>query len=542
VNNEWSARLRKWLPTAILVLTIIFVAAVRLRIADTPLERDEGEFAYAGQLIRQGHIPYNYLYNIKLPGTYAAYAAIMTFFGETPVGIHLGLLLVNVASIVLIYLLGKKLADATAGAIAAVFFALLTLDPGLYGFAAHATHFVVLFALGGFYFLLRAIETERRLNALFSGICMGISFVCKQPGMAFGVMAFGFFVWLAARRGKPALRMYYAIGWLAPYAAVCVVMWIGGTFDLFWLWTVNYAAAHSRPVSDMLPWLHSAWQAAPPRLQLVALALFIAVIFVSMQRGIFLWKRIFLLAIALSGGTAVTAGFYYYLHYFIMLIPAVALVLSITVTEFSNRLRTSAPGTWLPAVPIIGLAIWALVFVELLRDYLFVNSPDTIVATRYVGNPFVQTRKIGEYLRSHSQPNARIAVLESEPEIFVYAHRSSSTGYIYAYDMTAPGPARFEIEQNFKRALIASDPDYVVFVCAPFAWTPQDAAGLALADWCYAFANAHYTRVAIADGLTPTFQDTIYKWDAEALNYKRCFPQFIEVYRRNDARAVTNKQ
>src|SRR5690349_4833439 len=90
---------RTWI---FLAVTILFVTAVRLRILDTPLERDEGEYAYAGQLMLQGVPPYKLAYNMKLPGTYMAYALIMALFGQSASGIHFGLLLVNVASILLI--------------------------------------------------------------------------------------------------------------------------------------------------------------------------------------------------------------------------------------------------------------------------------------------------------------------------------------------------------------------------------------------------------------------------------------------------------
>jgi len=40
----------------------------------------------------QGIPPYQLAYNMKFPGTYAVYAAIMALFGQTPAGIHLGLL------------------------------------------------------------------------------------------------------------------------------------------------------------------------------------------------------------------------------------------------------------------------------------------------------------------------------------------------------------------------------------------------------------------------------------------------------------------
>ena len=90
--REALRRHRAWLLVA---LAVLFVIIVRVRLRDMPLERDEGEYAYAGQLILQGVPPYKEAYNMKLPGTYAAYAAIMAVFGQSPSGIHLGLTLVN---------------------------------------------------------------------------------------------------------------------------------------------------------------------------------------------------------------------------------------------------------------------------------------------------------------------------------------------------------------------------------------------------------------------------------------------------------------
>src|SRR5713101_1126437 len=79
-------------------LAIGIVALIRIRLLAIPLERDEGEYAYAGQLMLQGIPPYKLAYNMKFPGIYAAYALIMALFGQTPVGIHMGLLLINLAT------------------------------------------------------------------------------------------------------------------------------------------------------------------------------------------------------------------------------------------------------------------------------------------------------------------------------------------------------------------------------------------------------------------------------------------------------------
>ena len=75
-----------------MMAVLLLVAGIRFRLLTIPLERDEGEYAYAGQLMLQGIPPYELAYNMKFPGVYAAYALILAGFGQTPGGIHLGVL------------------------------------------------------------------------------------------------------------------------------------------------------------------------------------------------------------------------------------------------------------------------------------------------------------------------------------------------------------------------------------------------------------------------------------------------------------------
>ena len=107
-NNQrwrWIIQHWDWIVVAIIILS---AAAIRVHLLGVPMERDEGEYAYAGQLILQGIPPYAQVYNMKLPGIYAAYALIMSVFGETRVAIHLGLLFTNAATAFLLFLLGRK--------------------------------------------------------------------------------------------------------------------------------------------------------------------------------------------------------------------------------------------------------------------------------------------------------------------------------------------------------------------------------------------------------------------------------------------------
>src|SRR6266508_6988801 len=165
--QSWFKQRASWL---ILALTILLVLVIRVRLRDMPLERDEGEYAYAGQLMLEGVPPYKLAYNMKFPGTYAAYAVIMAIFGQTIAGIHLGLLLVNLATITLIFFLGRRLFSVPAGVAAATAYAVLCMSPSVLGLAAHAEHFVMLPVLGGRRLLLK--KTDGRCRArLVKPIC-----------------------------------------------------------------------------------------------------------------------------------------------------------------------------------------------------------------------------------------------------------------------------------------------------------------------------------------------------------------------------------
>src|SRR5437764_8753260 len=93
---------------ALLTLILLLTCAIRIHLRNIPLERDEGEYAYAGQLMLQGMPPYKLAYNMKLPGTYAAYALIMAVFGQTGFSIHVGLILVNSVTTVMIHNMGLE--------------------------------------------------------------------------------------------------------------------------------------------------------------------------------------------------------------------------------------------------------------------------------------------------------------------------------------------------------------------------------------------------------------------------------------------------
>ncbi len=119
----WPGPRASWL---IVAAACAGVALIRWRLLDLPLERDEGEYAYFGQLLLQGHPPFDHAYSMKLPGTALAYAGFMALLGQTAAAIRTGLLAVNAGTTALLFLLGRRLLGPLGGLASALAFAALS--------------------------------------------------------------------------------------------------------------------------------------------------------------------------------------------------------------------------------------------------------------------------------------------------------------------------------------------------------------------------------------------------------------------------------
>ena len=122
-----------------LAVAVLGMAAIRVRLLDVPLERDEGEYAYIAGLLLDGIPPYAGAYTMKLPGTPVMYALAMAIFGRTVTGIHVGLLLASGATAVLLFLLARRLLGSVGALAAIIAFACLSVAPKWLGTHAHAS-------------------------------------------------------------------------------------------------------------------------------------------------------------------------------------------------------------------------------------------------------------------------------------------------------------------------------------------------------------------------------------------------------------------
>jgi hypothetical protein len=526
---------RHWL---ILIFIILLFASIRFRLREYPLERDEGEYAYAGQLMLQGTPPYQLAYNMKFPGIYAAYSVILAVFGQSVGGIHCGVLALTAATTFLIYLLGARLFNGLAGVVAGAAYALLSTSPSVLGISGHANHFVVFPALAGLLLLLRALEKGGSWLFILSGVLLGLAILMKQHGIFFLLFAA---LYLLIRelagdstniKALAAKEGFLVFGALAPLVLTISILLALGVFDRFWFWTIVYAYAYASAVSvsegmrvliNVIPGVtgHSAF------LWLIA----------ALGPIFFFWHpRIrssagFALGFLVFSFLAVCPGFFFRPHYFLLLIPAAALSTGLAVSSASQYFKRKA-ALW-GTIPILIFILGFFYSFARQSAFFLVTSPTQACRETYGSEPFPESINIARYLRSHALKGSPIAVLGSEPQIYFYSGLRSATGYIYTYGLMEEHKYALGMQKEMIREIEAARPEYMVYVNIRTSWIPWTRSESLIVTWARQYLDQQYDLKGVVE--IPESGETKYFWDEEAISCQPGSHDFIEIFKRKES-------
>jgi len=507
------------------VAAVLLAVFVRLKFADVPLERDEGEYAYAGQLILHGVPPYTLAYNMKFPGTYYAYAAVMAVFSQSAVGIRLGLLVINAACIAMVGALGRRVGGTLVGGVASASFAILAIDRWAMGPFAHATHFIVVASLAGWLLLDRGLQTGKAWHLLAAGALMGLAITMKQQAVPLAVMA----IILTLPAWRRAALVAAGIG--ATLLLMVLVLAMSGVLGRFWFWTFQYAAAYVSEVPLSMAsavlrmaWLqitHAAgwfWYAAVLGVALLVLTRWPA----STRRSVLAWL--------IGSAAAVVPGFFFRPHYFILLMPVAAILVGIAIASIDRVLARSIGAVGARMIALLIVAGLGLSYVQRDSDYLFRMSGTDLVRSLYAENPFLEAPEIGRYIATHTKPGDRIAVLGSEPQIYFYANRPSATGYIYAYPLMEPQPYARRMAAELRQEVEAARPSYIVLSGVRASWGIRPGSDTSILTWAGEYAQRCYELAGIAD-VNPRGPAQLF-WDAAAVGHLPTSESQVIIYRR----------
>ena len=142
--------------------------------------------------------------------------------------------------------------------------------------------------------------------------------------------------------GKPELSSGKRLGTIAifgtamilPFAVCCLILWRAGVFEKFWFWTVEYAREYASvvPLSESPRFL---WQGSRH-----ALAKGFLLLPFAAAGGLLLWfderlagSRLWVFSFGLASVLSVFPDFYFRKHYFLLMLPGLALLAGTAVSS-----------------------------------------------------------------------------------------------------------------------------------------------------------------------------------------------------------------
>jgi hypothetical protein len=158
-------------------------------------------------------------------------------------------------------------------------------------------------------------------------------------------------------------------------------------------------------------------------------------------------------------------------------------------------------------------------------------SPEEVCRAVYGRNPFVESVEIGRYLKEHTAPDARIAVIGSEPQIYFYAHRHSASGFIYMYDLVQLHRYASQFQRDMIREIEAARPQYLVMVLVSSSWSDWPGADTTLKEWGGRYTRQFYERTGSVY-IYPKHSD--YVWGAASLVERNDTSFIMDVYQRKE--------
>ena len=520
-NSQPGVRPLRYLLPVLTALVLAAVLYVRVRLLNVPLERDEGEFAYMGQLLLKGFPPFMHAYTMKLPGVSMVYAFFMLLFGQSAVGIHLGLLVANLLSTFFVYLLARRVLDRDSALLSCATYALLSVSQSVLGVFAHATHFVVLFSLAGLLLLLRSLDARRSRLLFAAGLCFGVAITMKQHAAFLTLFGLGYYAWRAGRgpnrewKALLSASAFFVSGTVVPYVLLLVWVAAAGKFDEFWFWTVQYAGKYASgntllEAKQALALQFSSLRETQPLLWLFA---GVGAIFLcgKFGRGA---DRSFIFGYLAFSLLSICPGFVFRNHYFVLLLPALSLLAGAVPYATGRLLLLRHAGSYWSILPVLVWMAAASAGMYQERDYLFTLSPPEASRKIYGANPFPEAPQVADYLKRHTAPGDQIAVLGSEPQILFYADRISATGYIYMYGLMEDQPYAERMQMRMIEEIEQARPKYIVYANVAVSWLVRGTSKQNVIVWGDGYLHNLYDLTGVVRLFE--YSPAVYYWDADA--------------------------
>ena len=421
-KQDHNLRQFQWAALGVVLLTI----AIRLPslLHPQPIDSESMYSVVANQIVDGGR-PYLDAVERKPPLLFWTYAAVFELAGKYNWKVlHVVALVWTLATMAGLYLIATRLFDRNTGVIAALFYSVFQPCGRAQNIAFDGELLMNLPIVWAWAIGFRKSSSRIRPELLVSGALLGVAFLLKQPA-AIAAVPLGIYLLLpsyrTSRRLLPSACVTHAAmlttGFFGTLALVASVLHGQGILREAIYWTIT---------DHTIPYVF--WKKGI----LVTLAYVVGFLPLLMgaatairdKHAIWTGKnaeRTALLGLLVASAVGAAAGARFYEHYYIQLVPPLALLAAPCYAQLgAGRIQSHH---WLlrPFVTYAWLALTAVAVST--GDWLELSGRREPLET-------------GRYLRKHSAPNDRIFVWGQTSKIYLDARRHPACRYIATFPLT----------------------------------------------------------------------------------------------------------
>ena len=513
-----QGEVRERLPASIAVLLIVLVTIV-IQLPYSPvfarLGVDSGIFAYGGQQILEGQLPYREFWDHKPPAVFYLNALAIFIVGQTPWAIWwLGLVWIICTSLVFFFVM-RRLTGLGPALFSTLIFTITLHHPDIYQRGNFPEVYSLLFQVLTIGFVINYFSSKRDRWIFGIGILTSISFLFKFICIALGLASLGTILYFdikrRARRRALTHLLLFGIAALVPIVMVLLYWASQGALQDLWDAVITYNLLYSQ----MGLFIRSFYSTIrmltlhQPMAAVFALSLTSFIVFFAAS-----WKRENhhlqsnhqtsvdnQIATALDKNTQLSLVF----TSIFVAIPLELGLMSLVSTRWGHYLLTPLPALAASIAYLIHKIkqsqnarlrndIWSVLSISLLSIVMLAWCLEVFSTVRpeseHLGilleQPWrreyqehrYQTTGLEEYIWAHTEPSDYVLLWGLHANVNFVSRRRSPSKYIYALPLLMPG---YDNRRRFEEFLEDLSQDPPVLIMAETT-SPFDIPYIGLAD------------------------------------------------------------
>jgi hypothetical protein len=226
--------------------------------------------------------------------------------------------------------------------------------------------------------------------------------------------------------------------------------------------------------------------------------------------------RLWISGFAIASTLTTVPGFYFREHYFLLMLPAMALLAGCAVSGTNQLWKPRADVSRIKDWPLWGYALLQMTIILVHSDVWFFMTPAQASIAKWNMSLFVDAEIAAAYIHDHSTSGARVAVIGSEPEIYFLSNRHSATGYIYTYSLMEPQPFAKRMQEEMISEIENVSPEFVTYIKVDNSWIQRPKSDTYIFHWWYSY-QTNYTLIGFLDA-TSTVENRA-MWGMQARHY-----------------------